>query len=76
MISVATVNDPTAYEAWYHTARGTWIGAVEFRLMMHLLQPASGATLLDVGSGTGYFSRCFAAAGLRVIGIDPDPARW
>jgi SAM-dependent methyltransferase len=29
---------------------------------------------LDVGCGTGYFSRRFAAASLRVAGIDPDRA--
>ena len=66
--------DPATYEAWYHTPRGAWIGDIEFRLMMKLLRPEVGATLLDVGSGTGYFSRRFAAAGLRVTGIEPDTA--
>ncbi|MHB8622981.1 MAG: class I SAM-dependent methyltransferase [Sulfuricaulis sp.] len=66
--------DPVAYEEWYHTARGAWIGEVEFRLIMHLLHPSMGATLLDVGSGTGYFSRRLATAELQVTGIDPDPA--
>jgi SAM-dependent methyltransferase len=66
------MKDPSTYEAWYHTPRGSWIGDVEFQLMMQLLRPASGATLLDVGSGTGYFSRRFVAAGLRVTGVDPD----
>jgi ubiquinone/menaquinone biosynthesis C-methylase UbiE len=40
--------------------------------MMAQLHPAPGATLLDVGCGTGYFSRRFATAGLRVTGLDPD----
>ncbi len=66
--------DPVAYEAWYHTPRGAWIGDVEFRLLMQMLRPTSGAILLDVGSGTGYFSRRFAAAGLEVTGIDVDRA--
>ena len=69
-----TTKTPSTYEAWYHTPRGAWVGDVEFRLMMQLLRPASDAMLLDVGSGTGYFSRRFAAAGLRVTGIDPDRA--
>lgn len=40
--------------------------------MMRHLQPRDGASLLDVGCGTGYFSRRFAQSGLQVTGIDPD----
>lgn len=64
--------DPAAYEAWYHQARGCWIGDIEFKLLYDMLQPRAGSSLLDVGCGTGYFSRRFAGAGLRVTGIDPD----
>ncbi|MFA9460289.1 class I SAM-dependent methyltransferase [Thiohalorhabdus methylotrophus] len=42
--------------------------------MHRLLQPQSGETLLDVGCGTGHFTRRFAGAGLAVTGLDPDPA--
>ncbi len=66
--------NPNEYEAWYQTARGSWVAGREFDLMMRLLGPPAGATLLDVGCGTGHFSRRFAAAGLRVTGLDPDPA--
>jgi len=65
---------PAAYAAWYHTPRGRWIGAQEFDLLQRLIQPASDASLLDVGCGTGYFTRRFAGAGLKVIGLDPDLA--
>ena len=65
---------PTAaeYNAWYHTRRGAWIAKAEFGLMMSMMQPAPGRSLLDVGCGTGHFSRRFAQAGLHVTGIDPD----
>lgn len=63
---------PAEYEDWYHTARGAWIGDTEFHLLMQVLMPAQGATLLDVGCGTGYFSRRFASVGLKVSGIDPS----
>lgn len=68
------VNDPASYEAWYHTPRGHWLGQREFSLLMQLMQPGSDMTVLDVGSGTGYFSRLFSSAGLHVTGIEPDPA--
>jgi SAM-dependent methyltransferase len=69
---------PTAeeYEAWYHTPRGTWIGETEFRLLCELLRCERGKSLLDVGCGTGYFTRRFAReAGLQVVGLDPN-SRW
>ena len=66
--------NPIEYEAWYETARGNWIAGREFDLMMRQLAPPAGGTLLDVGCGTGHFSRRFAAAGLRVTGLDPDSA--
>ncbi|MCR4301123.1 MAG: class I SAM-dependent methyltransferase [Sulfuricaulis sp.] len=69
-----TTMSPGEYEAWYQTASGSWIADREFSLMWRLLNPPAGATLLDVGCGTGHFSRRSAAAGLRVTGLDPDPA--
>ena len=44
--------------------------AIDFILAHRSLKP--GATLVDVGCGTGISSRLFAARGLRVIGIDPN----
>ena len=69
-----SITDPAAYEAWYHTPRGQWIGEREFILLQNMLRPQAGSSLLDVGCGTGYFSRRFARSGLSVTGIDHDPA--
>ncbi|RRQ22392.1 class I SAM-dependent methyltransferase [Thiohalobacter thiocyanaticus] len=66
--------DPAEYEAWYHTPRGRWIAGREAALLLRLLRPQPGASLLDAGCGTGHFSRRFAQAGLSVTGVDPDPA--
>jgi len=65
---------PDQYDAWYYTERGRWIGEIEFRLVLRLLAPEASARILDVGCGTGYFTRRFAAEGYKVTGLDPDPA--
>ncbi|MDY6996644.1 MAG: class I SAM-dependent methyltransferase [Actinomycetota bacterium] len=33
----------------------------------------AGATVLDVGGGPGYFATAFTDAGMRYIGVEPDP---
>jgi SAM-dependent methyltransferase len=65
---------PTAYDAWYRTPRGRWIGDVEYRLLHRMLGARPGETLIDVGCGTGYFTRRFARSGLTATGVDVDPA--
>ncbi len=65
---------PDQYDAWYTTERGRWIGEIELRLILELLEPEAGARILDVGCGTGYFTRRLAAEGYEVTGLDPDPA--
>jgi SAM-dependent methyltransferase len=62
------------YDAWYRTPRGSWIGETEYRTLSRLLAPPPGATLVDVGCGSGYFTRRFALDGQRVTGVDPDPS--
>jgi len=33
-----------------------------------------GRSLLDVGGGPGYFAKAFTDAGLRYVGVEPDPS--
>ncbi|OIQ98110.1 23S rRNA (guanine(745)-N(1))-methyltransferase [mine drainage metagenome] len=65
---------PEQYDAWYETQKGAWIGNEEYRLLASLLAPRPGETLLDVGCGTGYFTRRFAdkATEGNVVGVDID----
>lgn len=63
---------PEQYDAWYDTPRGRWIGDVEWTLLRSALELRPGDSLLDVGCGTGHFTRRAAADGARVVGLDID----
>lgn len=66
---------PEDYDAWYDTPRGRWIGESEFDLIQRQIGLEPGETLLDVGCGTGWFTRRFAREnGWNVTGLDADPA--
>jgi SAM-dependent methyltransferase len=54
--------DPRTYDQWYATPRGRWIGDSESKLVQKALQARPGESLLDVGCGTGYFTRRFASS--------------
>lgn len=66
--------NPADYDAWYDTPRGRWIGEAELSLAARLLAANPGDSLLDVGCGTGWFTRRFADR-LQVTGLDPG-AEW
>ena len=65
--------NPAGYDAWYATPRGRWIGETEYALASRLLAPQAGDSLLDVGCGTGWFTRRAAADDLVATGLDPNP---
>lgn len=52
--------DAKTYDQWYDTPRGRWIAEQELGLVLRTLQPRPGESLLDVGCGTGYFTRGLA----------------
>lgn len=66
--------DAASYDHWYDTPRGRWIGQREAALVLEHLQPRSGESLLDVGCGTGFFTRTLAASlDGQVTGVDINP---
>ncbi len=63
------------YEQWYEHGFGRFAARQEEALLPRQLQGFSGATsLLEVGCGTGHFTRWFAQHGLHVVGLDASPA--
>lgn len=65
---------PADYDAWYRRPRGAWMGEAEAGALIRLGGLGPGRTVLDVGCGSGWFSRRVAAEGCAVTGLDPDPA--
>jgi ubiquinone/menaquinone biosynthesis C-methylase UbiE len=60
----------SSYEAWYETA-GRRADRLEKALLKRLLASfPQASSLLEVGCGTGHFTRWFKELGLQTIGLD------
>jgi SAM-dependent methyltransferase len=67
--------DAAAYEDWYKTPRGRRADLAERTLLERLLAPFTTARSgLDVGCGTGHFTRWLAGRLRHVVGLDRAPA--
>jgi SAM-dependent methyltransferase len=65
----------TSYEAWYATPRGRRADGAERALLERLLDPFAQAQCgLEVGCGTGHFTRWLASRLACVVGLDRAPA--
>jgi ubiquinone/menaquinone biosynthesis C-methylase UbiE len=63
------------YESWYESPKGRRAAALEKALMLWLLGRYPHAeSILEVGCGTGHFTRWWSAQGLAAIGMDRSPA--
>lgn len=63
------------YEGWYATPSGQRADQAETALLEWLLAWfPSARSILEVGCGSGHFSRWLAGNGLRVVGLDRAPA--
>lgn len=60
------------YDGWFSSPMGRYVKEVEDALILELLKPRAGESLLDVGCGTGAHLLLFRELGLDVSGVDPS----
>ena len=61
---------PDEYDLWFTTPIGTLVKKYEAELLLDLLEPHPGETILDAGCGTGVFTLDILSRGAYVIGLD------
>lgn len=61
---------PEQYDQWFESPIGRVVREFEGRLLLEMIRPGRGEHILDVGCGTGIFSRDLLAAGSRVTGLE------
>ena len=61
---------PEQYDRWFTTPTGALVRKYEGELILDLLKPGRGGTILDAGCGTGVFTLDLLASGAHVIGLD------
>lgn len=61
---------PEKYDRWFETPIGKLAREYEGRLLLEMVRPGRGERILDVGCGTGIFTRDLLAAGALVTGLE------
>jgi ubiquinone/menaquinone biosynthesis C-methylase UbiE len=68
-------DDAVRYEGWYVTSKGQRADRAERGLLTWLLTSIpSAVSLLEIGCGTGHFTRWLRDMPLQVVGLDRSPA--
>lgn len=70
---VFNFSDANDYHCWMKQNQNRSRLELENRLMIQMLKPISGETVLDIGCGTGFHLNYFLKMGLEVTGLDPSP---
>jgi SAM-dependent methyltransferase len=65
--------DARAYEDAIDKHRGSFFGSLEDRLVLDMLKPSPGESIIDIGCGTGVSLKSFVENGLVATGLDPSP---
>lgn len=62
------------YDRWYESKEGRHFDELEKDLMLKLIKPKYGESLLDIGCGTGHHLKWFKIFGLKLAGVDNSEA--
>ena len=66
-------NDAVNYERWFQDPDNRFAVDLQNQLMLNMLKPIRGESIVDIGCGTGVSLRAFLEKGLLVTGLDPSP---
>jgi len=66
-------NDAKTYENWFGEPENRQIAERESDLMIDMLKPSPGDTVLDIGCGTGATLTYLLDLGVQTTGLDPSP---
>jgi ubiquinone/menaquinone biosynthesis C-methylase UbiE len=61
------------YDAWQNSSEGMLLDRLSTDLIIRLIQPKRGHSVLDIGCGTGNHLLLFCRLGLDVTGLDASP---
>jgi ubiquinone/menaquinone biosynthesis C-methylase UbiE len=65
--------DAKRYDQWFLRRKNRLAADLESRLMLGMLDPVAGESVLDIGCGTGASTAPLLERGLDATGIDPSP---
>jgi ubiquinone/menaquinone biosynthesis C-methylase UbiE len=58
------------YESWYHKGWGRRFDKFEKKLLLRSLKCNEEKSILEIGCGTGHFTRWFQSLGMKAVGLD------
>ncbi|MHC1586571.1 MAG: class I SAM-dependent methyltransferase [Candidatus Hecatellaceae archaeon] len=59
-----------SYDEWFHSERGERIFRLEAEALLRMLEDLKPGLLLDVGCGTGLFTKFLEGRGWKTLGVD------